>query len=362
MDKQKIVGKRWMSALLALILTMTLLPAPSAAADDSPNGENAIQNPGFENPSISQTYSYIPQEKVSAWKTTAKEGVIEFGRNLGNQTAPHYTSTDKNNAEGNQFAELNADEESTLYQNVTTVGGNVYEWGLQHRGRIGVDKMALIIGPTQENAPSKPSKNGRDQYMQLTDWVHDNQEKLKFTIPDNGCSQRLTVYSKPFGENGTFLGGSGSESPFSTEVSNIYTERWDVWIIATNNQHWVGYGIKDNAYQGNNGVGGGLSYKCSYLVPDGQTQTTFAFCSYSSTPPAGSQVSKTYGNLIDDLQFSLYHTVTISATPGSSKITASTKINGNTQELDFSKKRRFHRGAQQQRSHADGVGEQKCLE
>lgn len=337
MDKQKIVGKRWMSALLALILMMTLLPAPSAAADDSLNVENAIQNSGFETPPIRSPYLQMPQENVSAWKTTAKEGKIEFGGNWGSQTAPHYTSTDKNNAEGAQFAELNADEESTLYQNVTTVGGNVYEWGLQHRGRIGVDKMALIIGPTQEKAPSKPSKNGRDQYMQLTDWVHDHQEELEFTIPDNGCSQRLTVYSKPFGENGTFLGGSGSESPFSTEVSNIYTERWDVWIIATDNQHWVGYGIKDNAYQGNNGVGGGLSYECSYLVPDGQTQTTFAFCSYSSTPPAGAQVSKTYGNLIDDLQFSLYHTVTISATPGSSKIMASTKINGNKQELDFSK-------------------------
>lgn len=338
MDKQKIVGKRWMSALLALILMMTLLPAPSAAADDSLNVENAIQNPGFENPPIDKIYSYMSQENVLAWETTAKEGVIEFGRNLSNQTAPHYdTSQDKHNAEGHQFAELNADEESTLYQNVTTVGGNVYEWGLQHRGRIGVDKMALIIGPTQEYAPSKPSKDGRDQYMQLTDWVHDNKAKLKFTIPDKGCSQRLTVYSKPFGANGTFLGGSGSESPFSTEVSNIYTERWDVWIIATDNQRWVGYGIKDNDYQGNNGVGGGLSYKCSYLVPDGQTQTTFAFCSYSSTAPAGSPVPKTYGNLIDDLQFSLYHTVTISATPGSSKITASTQINGNTQELDFSK-------------------------
>lgn len=337
MDKQKIVGKRWMSALLALILMMTLLPAPSAAADDSLNVENAIQNPGFETPPIRRTFLQMPQENVPDWETTAKEGKIEFGGNWDNQTAPHYTSPDKKNAEGHQFAELNADEESTLYQNVTTVGGNVYEWGLQHRGRIGVDKMALIIGPTQEYAPSKPSKNGRDQYMQLTDWVHDNQAKLNFTIPDKGCSQRLTVYSKPFGANGTFLGGSGSESPFSTEVSNIYTERWDVWIIATDNQHWVGYGIKDNDYQGDKGVGGGLRYECSYLVPDGQTQTTFAFCSYSSTAPASSQLSKTYGNLIDDLQFSLYHTVTISATPGSSKITASTQINGNTQELDFSK-------------------------
>ena len=299
MGKQKIVGKRWMSALLALILTVTLLPAPSAAADDSLNVENAIQNPGFETPSIRTTSSQMPQENVQDWETTAKEGMIEFGGNWNGHTAPHYsTSRDKNNAEGYQFAELNADEESTLYQNVTTVGGNVYEWGLQHRGRIGVDKMALIIGPKQETAPSKPIKNGRDQYMQLTDWVQANQAALGFTIPDDGCSQRLTVYSKPFGENGAFLGGSGSESPFSTKISNIYTERWDVWIIATDNQRWVGYGIKDNAYQGDKGVGGGLSYECSYLVPDGQTQTTFAFCSYSSTAPAGSLVPKTFGNLI----------------------------------------------------------------
>ena len=56
MDKHKIVGKRWMSALLALILTMTLLPAPSAAADDSLNVENALQNPGFETPPLGKTY------------------------------------------------------------------------------------------------------------------------------------------------------------------------------------------------------------------------------------------------------------------------------------------------------------------
>ena len=336
MGKQKIAGKRWMSALLALILTVTLLPAPSAAADDSLNVENAIQNPGFETPQFGGTSTQMPQQSVPNWETTAKEGKIEFGGNRGSYTAPHYKdSEDKSNAEGYQFAELNADEESTLYQNVTTVGGNVYEWGLQHRGRIGVDKMSLIIGPTQENAPSKPSKDGRDQYMQLTDWVQANQAALKFMIPDNGCSRRLTVYSKPFGENGTFLGGSGSESPFSTQVSNIYTERWDVWIIATNNQRWVGYGIKDSAYQGDKGVGGGLGYECSYQVPDGQEKTTFAFCSYTSTAPVGSPVPKTFGNLIDDLQFSLYHTVTISATPGSSKITASTEINGKTQDLDI---------------------------
>lgn len=101
MGKQKIVGKRWMSALLALILTVTLLPAPSAAADDSLNVENAIQNPGFETPSIRTTSSQMPQENVQDWETTAKEGMIEFGGNWNGHTAPHYsTSRDKNNAEG----------------------------------------------------------------------------------------------------------------------------------------------------------------------------------------------------------------------------------------------------------------------
>ena len=93
MNKQKIVGKRWMSALLALILTVTLLPAPSAAADDSLNVENAIQNPGFEAPSIATTSSQMLQQKVPGWETTAKEGIIEFGRSWNGIILPPWTRT-----------------------------------------------------------------------------------------------------------------------------------------------------------------------------------------------------------------------------------------------------------------------------
>lgn len=75
---------------------------------------------------------------------------------------PQLTGNNKDIPDGYQFAELNADEESTLYQYATTVGGNVYEWGLSHRGRYGIDQMAVIIGPKQNVDPAKPSKDGKD--------------------------------------------------------------------------------------------------------------------------------------------------------------------------------------------------------
>lgn len=235
--------------------------------------------------------------------------------------------SDKSIPNGNQFAELNADEVSTLYQNVSTVGGHIYEWGLSHRGREGTDTMALIIGPHQDNAPAKPDKTGQDQFMRLTDWVKRNAKTLGVTVPTDGCSQRITVYSKKFDENGGFLNNTGSESPFSTAPSNLYTETWSVWIIATGNQSWGSYGTHNRNYNPLKGIG------CSYTVPARQTETTFAFCSYSSSGSGG----LTVGNLLDNITFSLYHNVTFTTTAGGEG-TVSAEIQGATQTVDFSDK------------------------
>ena len=48
-------------------------------------------------------------------------------------------------------------------------------------------------------------------------------------------------------------------------------------------------------------------------MPDGQTKTVFAFCSYSAATS-----DKTLGNLIDNIHFSLYQTITAAATAGGS--------------------------------------------
>ena len=331
--------KRLLSLVLTLCMVLSLVPMSALATGDlgsdpnNPNtADNAIVNGSFEDPP--QKDRNAPQLEagdVSGWSTTAIGQLIEFGVNTKASSAPQLWGTDKSIPDGNQFAELNADEVSTLYQNVSTVGGHIYEWGLSHRGRAGTDTMALIIGPHQDNAPAKPDKTGQDQFMRLTDWVKRNAKTLGVTVPTDGCSQRITVYSKKFDENGGFLNNPGNESPFSTAPSNLYTETWSVWIIATGYQSWGSYGTHNPVYDPLQGIGGGIG--CSYTVPVGQNETTFAFCSYSSSGSGG----LTVGNLLDNITFSLYHNVTFTTTAGGEG-TVSAEIQGTTKTVDFSDK------------------------
>lgn len=329
--------KRLLSLVLTFCMVLSLVPMSALATGDSSSDpdrvDNAIVNGSFEKPA--QTSELAPQlnaTTVPGWSTTATDHLIEFGVNIGRSSAPQLWGTDRSIPDGNQFAELNADETSTLYQNVRTVDGHIYEWGLSHRGRAGTDTMALIIGPKQDNAPAKPDKNenGQDQFMRLTDWVQRNAETLGVTVPRDGCSQRITVYSKKFDKNGGFLNNPGSESPFSTAPSNLYTETWSVWIIATGNQSWGSYGTHNRNYNPLKGIGGGIG--CSYTVPAGQNETTFAFCSY-----AGATSNKTLGNLLDNITFSLYHNVTFTTTAGGQG-TVGAEIQGTTKTVDFSDK------------------------
>lgn len=307
--------KRAVSGLMVLVMALSLLPPSILAADTRSVTDNAIKNGSFEEPAFHDKNSpQWPANNVPDWHTTASDHLIEFGSSRNGNDAPQLTGYDKTIPDGHQFAELNADEESTLYQYATTVGGNVYEWGLSHRGREGVDHMALIIGPKQSQIdpatgeridvdPAKPDKNGKDQFMRMTDWVKSHAEKLGVNIPVTGCTQKITVYSKKFAVNGGFQNDIGDA--FSASPSDVYTEKWNVWIIGTSNTAWGNYGTKSPDY-----AAGNLAYSCRYAVPDGQTKTVFAFCSYSA---AG---GNTCGNLIDNIHFDLFQTLSIRASGG----------------------------------------------
>lgn len=298
--------KRAVCGLMVLAMALSLLPTSILAADTRSVTENAIKNGSFEEPAFHDKNSpQWPAKEVPDWDTTASDRKIEFGSRRNGKDAPQLMG-DQTIPDGSQFAELNADEESTLYQYVETVGGNVYEWGLSHRGREGDDHMALIIGPKQDEKPDKPNKAGKDQFMRMTDWVKSHAEKLGVNIPVTGCTQKITVYSKKFAANGGFQNDIGDA--FSASPSDVYTEKWNVWIIGTSNTAWGNYGTKSSAY-----AAGKLAYSCRYAVPDGQTKTVFAFCSYSAATS-----NKTLGNLIDNIHFSLYQTITAAATAGGS--------------------------------------------
>lgn len=97
-----------------------------------------IINESFESPIIPNTsYRILNENDVPGWFTTATDGRIELwsDRFLG---VPSF--------DGNQFAELNANQNSALYQNLCLTPGTVMAWSLRHRGRAGIDVMQVRIG------------------------------------------------------------------------------------------------------------------------------------------------------------------------------------------------------------------------
>ncbi|MCC5644683.1 PEP-CTERM sorting domain-containing protein [Nostoc sp. CHAB 5824] len=98
----------------------------------------ALINGGFEQPVVPSNLSWAPfhESLVPGWETTATDNQIEI------QTPRLFHA----GALGtNQYAELNANQVSSLYQDVETTSGTTMFWRFFHRGRQGVDTMRLSI-------------------------------------------------------------------------------------------------------------------------------------------------------------------------------------------------------------------------
>ena len=286
-----------------------------------------------EGQTFTGNYSQPNQSAVPSWNTTAFEGKIELFRK---NTGTYINGVTLEPKDGTYAAELNADEESTLYQHVKTSPSSVYKWGLDHGGRNGKDIMALVIGPKQSNDPSKPSKNGRDQLMQMVDWLNIDVS----TITSGAEPKQHTVYSKKFAASGAFEDNAGNNA-FSLTPSSIYTEEWHIWIMAssrakTGTNPWNSYGSNaedpagSGTGSGNTGVD--LNKYYFYTVPAGQTDTLFGFVSVGyvdSIAPADK--AKTYGNFLDNINFEIFHPLSGStSTHGSAVVGGSDGTSGGT--------------------------------
>lgn len=114
------------------------LAATAAALMFATGAQAGLVNGGFENPVIAPgTFQFLPQASVPGWRTTATDGIIEIWHQpFGG--VPAY--------EGDQFAELNANQVSTLFQDAAGIAaGSTVGWQFAHRGRAGVDVMQLVI-------------------------------------------------------------------------------------------------------------------------------------------------------------------------------------------------------------------------
>ena len=325
-DNKKKQVKRWSASIPGTLLRIGLILGVAAAlvfgANDGTDNRK-LQNGSFEEgPTFEGNYSQPDQSAVPFWNTTAFEGKIELFRKNTNTYISGVTLEPK---DGTYAAELNADEESTLYQNVKTSPSSVYEWGLDHGARNGKDIMALVIGPKQSDNPSKPSKDGRDQLMQMVDWLNiDNS-----TIKAGAEPKQYTVYSKKFAANGTFEDNAGNNA-FSLTPSTIYTEEWHIWIMASSRatsgtNPWNSYGSNAEGSAGSSSGSGSTEVDLSkyylYTVPAGQTDTLFGFVSVGYVnSPVSADKAKTYGNFLDNINFQLYHPLSGSTTTHGSAV------------------------------------------
>ena len=99
---------------------------------------NLLVNGGFEAPTLPKdTYSIMDQSKVPGWKSTATDHMIEVWSTPFNGVSAF---------EGNQFAELNANMQEAVYQDISGVAaGDLLSFGFAHRGRAAVESMRFTI-------------------------------------------------------------------------------------------------------------------------------------------------------------------------------------------------------------------------
>lgn len=121
---------------------------PSASSSTSPtfapdctSKDTALVNGSFELPAIpAKSYRQIVDTEVPGWSTTATDRKIEiWSDGYGGVNSPS----------GRQFAELNATQDSELYQVVESTPGQTLVWSLYHRARSAGsagDTMFVNIG------------------------------------------------------------------------------------------------------------------------------------------------------------------------------------------------------------------------
>ncbi|MBC1233428.1 immunoglobulin-like domain-containing protein [Listeria booriae] len=100
----------------------------------------ALENGDFENPVVTTKshWNTFNAKSVPGWKTTASDNLIEIQENGLSKSSPSIS--------GNQWAELNANEVSALYQDVPTTPGVKVRWQVYHKGRHGVDTAVVEFG------------------------------------------------------------------------------------------------------------------------------------------------------------------------------------------------------------------------
>ncbi|MGV3732178.1 MAG: DUF7507 domain-containing protein [Microcella sp.] len=138
--RRRAAAAAWAVTLGLAVVAVPALPLSPAAAQQSPSAcaPVALENGSFETPTIAaNSWSSVLESAVPGWETSATDNRIEIWRSPF-QGVPV--------PQGSQFAEINANQRATMFQDVATTPGETIRWQVQHRGRTGVDVMEVRLG------------------------------------------------------------------------------------------------------------------------------------------------------------------------------------------------------------------------
>ena len=171
----------------------------SKSASKKVDWYDELQNGSFEEPALNYKTSpssgewfhngivQTSQDNVPHWRTTASDQKIELGnvskvdrfayenpkyhwfwnpsRYIYKEevVTKHFYNCDTAK-DKEQIAELNCTDTGALYQDVLTTPGAELNWNLSHRGREGVDKMALVIAPLKA-VEGKTTQGALEEYI-----------------------------------------------------------------------------------------------------------------------------------------------------------------------------------------------------
>ena len=179
----------------------------SGTLECRPSDPDAYQllNGGFEEPDQSGTNQQHAESNVPSWNTTESDSdgaEIEIWRGSGynNQgpTGGAYA--------GDQYAEINADQAASLYQDFNSTGGDIMVWSYHHarRGSSGTDQMMLRVGPAGTEAAVTNLPIIDYSNTSSSAWVNNNGSYL---VPDGQTRTRFAFAANGGGGSGNFVDG-----------------------------------------------------------------------------------------------------------------------------------------------------------
>jgi hypothetical protein len=210
--------------------------------DQTDTSTNSFKLPGWSTNNNSNTH----RVEIQRFRTGYGPQSSQSGGNTFDNTGPDA-------ANGDYFAEINAENLGTLYQDVRVIPGSTLRWRMYHRGRAvsGVDEMKVRIGPASAALSS---------FYTVATTTYDNSPTRRPSNSGSGASMRDARGST------SIMGG-----PKSTTDSQTVGGTTGGW----------GY------------------YEGSYSVGASETSTRFAFVSISVASG-----NTSVGNLIDTINFS----------------------------------------------------------